>query len=127
MCCRQLLRVLNDEHDVVQCETLDQALEHLKHQDADLIVLCYLFDEMRPFRLIHHVRNELRRRDLPILLVQPVNWNLDDAQSKQMTDAYESIGIDGFVDLCEDARPRGDEQAFQAFRASVSRLLGSKS
>ena len=127
MCCRQLLQVLHDEHDVFQCETLDQAVEHLKQQDVDLIVLCYLFDEMRPFRLIHHVRNEIRRRDLPILLVQPVNWKLDDAQSKQMTDAYESIGIDGFVDLCEDARPRGDEQAFQAFRTSVSRLLGSKS
>lgn len=127
VCCKELLQVLRDDHDVFRCDTLDEAAERLKHESPDVIVLCYLFDEMRPFRLIHHVRNDLRRRDLPILLVQPVDWNLDDAQTRQMTDAYESIGINGFVDLCEDVKASGDEEPLQRFRTLVSRLLSSKS
>ena len=58
--------------------------------------------------------------------MQPVDFNLDDAQTRQMTDAYESIGIDGFVDLCEDAKPCGGEEGFRLFRAAVTRLLAAK-
>jgi hypothetical protein len=116
---------LEDVH-VLHCETLEQAIERIAAEKVHLIVLCYLFDDLRPFRLIHHVRNDLGRPDVPILLVRAVDWQLDEAQLRQMTRAYEGIGIDGFVDLCAEAQAHGDEAALQRFRRSVmSRLATS--
>lgn len=114
-------------YDVLRCETLEQVVERIRHDSPELIVLCYLFDEMRPFRLVHHVRNDLRRADLPILLVQPVDWHLDDAQIKQMSDAYESIGINGFVNFHEDVQTYGEKKTLQRFRTLVMNLLHSQS
>ena len=127
VCCKRLLQVLDDGYDILRCEALDHAVERIQHESPHLIVLCYLFDEMRPFRLVHHVRNELRRPDLPILLVQPVDWHLDDAQIKQMSDAYESIGISGFVNFHEDVETYGEKMALQRFRTAVTSLLHSRS
>ena len=141
VCCKRLLQVLDDAYDILRCEALDHAVERIQHESPHLIVLCYLFDEMRPFRLVHHVRNDprpvqthmpllrndLRRPDLPILLVQPVDWHLDDAQIKQMSDAYESIGINGFVNFHEDVETYGEKMALQRFRTAVTSLLHSRS
>ena len=111
---------------ILHCETLDQAVQRIRHEDPHFIVVCTLFDEMRPFRLIHHVRSELDRADLPILLVQIVEGQLGGALVKQMSEAYGSIGANGFINLREDAEAYGAEKALQRLRASVISRLGSQ-
>lgn len=122
VCCKRLRLALEDL-EVLHCETLDQAVERIKHRDPDLIVVCYLFDEMRPFRLIHYVRSDLQRSDFPIILVQVVDGHLRDTELRQLRDAYQSIGIDGFVNLSEEIALHGEKDALRRFRTSViSRL-----
>jgi hypothetical protein len=123
VCCKGLLLALEDDVQILPCETLDQAVERIRREDPHFIVVCTLFDEMRPFRLIHHVRSELDKPDLPIMLVQIVEAHLGSTLVKQMSDAYGSIGANGFIDLREEAEAYGAERALQRFRASViSRL-----
>ena len=122
VCCKRLRLALEDL-EVLHCETLDQAVEQIKHRDPDLIVVCYLFDEMRPFRLIHYVRSDLQRSDFTIILVHVVDGHLRDTELRQLRDAYRSIGIDGFVNLSEEIELHGEKDALRRFRTSViSRL-----
>jgi hypothetical protein len=41
-----------------------------------------------------------------------------------MRDAYGSIGIDGFVNLCEEIELHGEDDALRRFRTSVVSRLG---
>ncbi len=124
-CCKPLLRALEDVR-VLRCETLEQAVERIGQEDPHLIIVCYLFDQLRPFRLIHHVRVDLRRPDLPILLVQAVDSHLGDTEVKQMSDAYASIGIDDFVNFSDEIEAYGEDKALQRFRKSVISRLGAR-
>jgi hypothetical protein len=127
VCCKGLLLALEHDAQILHCETLDQAVERIEHEDPHFIVVCTLFDEMRPFRLIHHVRSELDKPELPILLVQIVDGHLGSSTLvKQMSDAYGSIGANGFVNLREEAEAYGAQKALQRFRATVIRRLGSQ-
>ena len=51
-------------------KTWDDAVSRLEEKAADLIVICYAFDEMRPFRLLQYLRQGRRRAHLPTILVR---------------------------------------------------------
>lgn len=104
---------------VFACETLDQAIQRLEEVQPRLVILCHAFDQMRPFRLIHHVRGEAGIGQLPIVLVHTTASHLRESQLGQMHEAYMSLGVNAFFDLYEDAELRGEEKALQRFRASI--------
>jgi response regulator RpfG family c-di-GMP phosphodiesterase len=117
---------LEDDVDVIASETWDQAVKHLDVEKPHLIVVCYAFDEMQPFRFIHHARQYGQgSEELPIILVRAIPAPLGDTNEAQIREAYESLGIDEFFNLIHEAEVHGPEVALQRFRTSgINRLVG---
>lgn len=65
----RLERLLAGDVAIVGAETLEQAVDRLEDGVPALIVVCYAFDEMRPFRFLHYLRHERRGPHIPTILV----------------------------------------------------------
>jgi CheY-like chemotaxis protein len=72
------------EVEIVGCETWDDAVSRLEEKEADLLVICYAFDEMRPFRLLQYLRQERPRAHLPTILVRALPVPLGKTQEEQI-------------------------------------------
>src|SRR5438270_13803885 len=81
---RRLERILSDDFEVVGAETFEQAVTRLEECDPAAIVVCYVFDEMRPFRFLQYVRNERRGRHIPTSLVRAVPIGLGRTQEDEI-------------------------------------------
>jgi CheY-like chemotaxis protein len=115
--------------EVVGAETWDEALERLREASPSLIVVCYAFDEMRPFRLIHHIeRMEPEGGEPPVFLVRALPVPLGTTEEGQIRDSYGSLGVVEFIDLCKAADKVGRAAALRRFAAAVSaRVVASPS
>ena len=69
---RQLSGALPTDVEVIGAGTWDDAVQRLSEVSPHLIVVCYVFDEMRPYRFIQHVRDTESRR-VPIFLIRAVS------------------------------------------------------
>ena len=121
--CRRLLPALK-EVTPLPCDTLDEAVKRLQESQPRLVVVCYAFDHMRPFRLIQYLRSDWNGPRLPIYLLQVLDWHLGATEQKQMRESYESLGVDKFINFCEDTKVDGEDVALQRFRAAVIDQLG---
>jgi PleD family two-component response regulator len=120
---KELSSVLADEARPVGGETLDEAVRKLQELEPDLIIVCYAFDEVRPFRLLHYLRHELRRRHVPTILVRALPVPLGKTQEAEIRESYKSLGVDEFFNLQDEKVRQGTEEALRRFRdAVVSRL-----
>jgi PleD family two-component response regulator len=122
---RRLGAALADDAEISGAETWDQALERLDEQQPQLIIVCYAFDEMRPFRLVHYVRHEWQatRANVPTILVRALPVPLRKTQEDQIRESYKTLGVDEFFNLHDEGERRGSEEALQEFRESVIRRL----
>ena len=102
--------------------TSAEAGAHLA-KELDLILICYVFEDVRPYRLINRIRNESPHRQTPLILVRALPVPLGDSQEWEIRQAYKSIGVDDFVNYSQLLSEQGEAQAKRALRESVSRVV----
>jgi CheY-like chemotaxis protein len=107
------------EIEIVGCETWDDAVSRLEEKDADLLVICYAFDEMRPFRLLQYLRQERPRAHLPTILVRALPVPLGKTPEEQIRESYQNLGVDQFYNLYDERQREGAEVAQRHFREAV--------
>jgi CheY-like chemotaxis protein len=78
--------------EVIGAETWEQAVERLRDADPDLVIVCYVFDEMRPFRLLHYLRHE-KRGHVATILVRAVPVSLGTTQEAEIRESYRILGV----------------------------------
>lgn len=107
------------EVEIVGCETWDDAVSRLEEKEADLLVICYAFDEMRPFRLLQYLRQERPRAHLATILVRALPVPLGKTQEEQIRESYQNLGVDQFCNLYDEKQREGEEVALRYFREAV--------
>jgi PleD family two-component response regulator len=118
---RELGAALGDGVKVVGATTFDDALACLKDK-PNVIVVCYVFDELRPYRLIQHVRSELEDVAIPIVLVRalPVRFGSEESAVK---DSYLAMGVNQFLNVWTETQRHGRPAALQQFSNCVFSFL----
>jgi len=91
----------------------------------DLIVVCYVFDDLRPYHFIGRIRQEGANTETPIVLVRALPVPLGESQEWEISQAYKSIGVDEFCNYSEMVHDQGTERANEALRKCVSKVLHS--
>ena len=103
--------------------TYDKAVQQLRDEPPGLVIVTYHVDELRPYRLIQHIRTEGKGIDTPVILVRVLPFQLSRKDEHDIRSAYKSFGVDEFVDLYGDQQRLGIEPAVQRFRDLVSTSL----
>jgi PleD family two-component response regulator len=119
---RQLAAALSADVDVMGAGTWEDAVERLSAAAPDLIVLCYVFDEMRPYRFVQHVRGSERRRT-PILLIRAVTVPLGATLESDLRRSYSELGVNDFLNFSDLANEHGLDHALGTFAQVVNSLL----
>ncbi len=109
--------------DTAGAETFEDALARLDELTPDLVIVCYAFDEVRPFRLFHYLRHEWQRENVPRILVRALPIPLGQTQEAQIRESYKTLGVDEFFNLQDEAGRSSRETVLQEFRNAVIRLL----
>jgi len=114
---------LDDAVEVVGAQTWDEALSALDSAKPDLLIVCYAFDEARPFRLFQHLRSDRRKAHLPTILVRSLPVRLGATQAAAIRTSYETLGVDEFFNLHDEKARQGADAALRQFRESVLNRL----
>ena len=120
---RQLRAALPAELEVVSAATREDAVKRLSEQAMDLVVVCYIFDEMRPYALIQDVRASEQHRT-PIILIRAVTTPWGATDEADVRRSYEDLGVDAFLNFSNVANERGLDAALQEFSLLAVSLLG---
>jgi CheY-like chemotaxis protein len=120
---RELAAALGNGVEVLGATTWTESLNRLE-QAPDVIVVCYVFDELRPYRLIQHVRAELEDRPIPIVLVRALPVRLGNEEN-DVRDSYLAIGVTEFLNLWAETQRHDRPTALELFRDCISGLLPS--
>ena len=104
--------------------TSAEAAAHLA-KELDLIVVCYVIDDVRPYRFINRIRNESPHTRTPLILVRALPVPLGQSQEWEIRQAYKSIGVDEFLNYSQLLQEKGAAGANHALRACVSGLLSA--
>ena len=118
---RQLSAALPEDVDVVGAGTWHDAVERLPEARPHLIIVCYIFDEMRPYRFIQHVRDT--NQQVPIFLIRAVSVPLGNTQESDLASSYVDLGVNAFLNFSDLANERGLDVALQEFRRVGTSLL----
>jgi hypothetical protein len=119
---RELGAALGNGAKVVGASTFAESLDLLGKEEPHLIVVCYAFDELRPYRLIQHVRLDREDKLIPIILVRalPVRFGTEEAQVR---DSYSAMGVNQFLNVWGETQRHGRPAALQRFRDCAFDLL----
>ena len=120
---KELASVLTEDVERVGVETFDHAAAEAKERQPDVVIVCYAFDEMRPFRLLQHLRQESRGAHVPTMLVRALPIPIGEAEEARIREAYTTLGVDQFFNLNDEARRTDRAAALQKFRDAVRALL----
>ena len=110
--------------DVRGATTTPEAERQLE-QTLDLILVCYVFDDLRPYHFISRIRHEGANTETPIVLVRALPVPLGESQEWEISQAYKSIGVDEFCNYSEMVHDQGTEAANESLRRCVSKVLHS--
>lgn len=108
---QEIESVLGSDFVVVGASTFEAAV-HRASEAVDLIVICYVFDEMRPYRLLNHLKAAQLRA--PVVLVRALNVPLQNSE-QQIRESYAMLGIAEFFDVAEETSADGRAAAFRRF------------
>lgn len=106
-------------------ETFDEAISRLHAEKPDMVVVCYAFDDVRPFRLLHYMQQEWQAPEVPIMLIRALPVSMGQAAEAQILEAYNSLGVFHFFNLWDQAAQHGMEEALRRFRESVLAQLST--
>ena len=94
-------------------------------KELDSIMVCYVFDNVRPYRFINRIRNESPHTLTPLILVRALPVPLGESQEWEIRQAYKSIGVDEFLNYSDLLQEKGTAEANHALRKCVSTLLSA--
>ena len=117
----KLRSVLADRADVISATEFDDAARRLRMGDIDLFVLCYVFDDVRPYRILNYMHEE-HLTSAKTILVRALPIPLRESE-REIEDAYRQLGVAEFVNLSDQERARGHE-AVERFGDRLLSLLG---
>jgi hypothetical protein len=120
---KELGSALADEVERIGVETFDDAVATAKERKPNVLIVCYAFDELRPFRLLQHLRQEARAAHVPTMLVRALPIPIGEAEEARIREAYTTLGVDQFFNLSDEARRTDRAAALQKFRDAVRALL----
>ena len=119
---RQLSAALPEDVDVISAATWEDAVHRLPDAAPHLVIVCYIFDEMRPYRFIQHVKTTKYQR-APIFLVRAVTVPLGSTLEADLRRSYTDLGVNAFLNFSDLANERGLDAALEEFRRVVFSLL----
>jgi PleD family two-component response regulator len=95
------------------------------HLDAelDLILVCYVFDDLHPYRFVNRIRNDSPHKETPLILVRALPVPLGESQEAEIRRSYKSIGVNEFVNYSQLAHDNGPAHAGRVLRECVSQLV----
>ena len=105
--------------------TPEAAAAHL-HGELDVILVCYVFDDLHPYRFINRIRQESPHKRTPLILIRALPVPLGESQEWEIRRAYKSIGVDEFVNYSQLAHDKGSDEADRALRECVSKLISAR-
>jgi PleD family two-component response regulator len=104
--------------------TSEEAEGHLASK-LDFILVCYAFDDVRPYRFIGRIRSDAVNANTPVILVRALPVPLGKSQEWEIRQAYKSIGVNDFLNysqLLHDAGSTAADEALRQCVLSVARL-----
>src|SRR5688572_10550122 len=116
----KLKAALPDDVHVTAAETYDEALARLGERQVDLLVVCYIFDDLRPYRLLNHLQ-ALGERP-PAMLVRALPVPLREKE-EEVSAAYAPLGVRAFQNFSDQEKREGTKAALAQFGRLVSGLL----
>ena len=118
-----LAGALRDLHaEVRPGRTTAEAESHLATK-LDLILVCYVFDELHPYRFIRRIKVGRANSETPLILVRALPVPLGESQEGEIRQAYESIGVDAFINYSRLVEDTGSARADEALRQSILKLV----
>lgn len=120
---RQLGQALAADAEIAGAETWDEAVARLHDIEPDLLIVCYVFDEMRPFRLLRYARHDWQHGHVPTLLVRALPVALGKSQEQEIRESYRTLGVDEFFNLRDEVVRHGKEAALKRLRDCVTSRL----
>jgi hypothetical protein len=111
---------LPDHVEVQAAETYDDALARLRERQVDLLIVCYIFDDVRPYRLLNHLQ-ELDEPP-PAMLVRALPVPLREKE-EEVRSAYAPLGVREFQNFSDQEKIEGIKVALAQFRELVLRLV----
>jgi PleD family two-component response regulator len=118
---------LSDDASAVGGETWDRCVAWLNDHQPALVLVCYAFDEMRPFRLISYIRDDQQRKSLPTVLVRALPVPLGATQEAEIRESYKTLGVADFVNVRGLIEELGERLALEKFRTRIAELLRYRS
>ena len=119
---RELCSALAADALIVPAQSLDEAERQLQEAPPDAVVVAYHFDELRPFRLIRHVREQRECADLPILLVRVLHVPTGTTE-EEIRRGYQNFGANDFFDFHAHAQRHGQDAALEKLCACMRVML----
>jgi CheY-like chemotaxis protein len=110
---------------IISAETLQEAQNRLEDEQPQAVLIAYHFDEIQPYRFIHHILHDARFAKLPILLLRALPVNLG-APEEDVRQAYQGFGANEFFDLHEETRRHGAQAALDMLHACVRAMLSTR-
>src|SRR3954464_4598306 len=94
----KLRRAFADRADLLSAETFDDAARLLQSESLEVFVLCYVFDDVRPYRILNHLQGVGQPHHLPTVLVRALPVPLRESE-RDVEEAYRQLGITLFVNV----------------------------
>jgi hypothetical protein len=116
----RLRRGVEDHLQIIAAETYEDALPLLRERPIDLLIVCYVFDGVRPYRLLNHLP-ELKPRPRA-MLVRALSVPLRE-EDQTLRASYAALGVGGFQNFSDQEKRVGRDAALQQFRKIVLELL----
>lgn len=113
---------LGDQFRLIEAPTYDQAVRAIKNEAPDAIIVGYFFDALRPYRLIHLIRDDLAR-NTPILMVQAFPVERGQLEKAEVRQTYQRLGVREFIDLPEMVQRLGEREASRELREILRRFV----
>ena len=110
-----------DHVEVLEAHTFDEATQLAERRHPRICIIGYHFDEMRPYRLVQHVRGMDWASGADILVIRALPLRQPASEEEALRKAYMSIGADDYLTLYSDADHR---QQLDPLRQAVQRRIG---
>jgi CheY-like chemotaxis protein len=107
--------------EVLGVATPEEAGPYLD-RELDLILVCYVFDDLHPYKFINRIRNESPHKRTPVVLIRALPVPLGESQEWEIRRAYKSIGVNEFVNYSEMVHEKGSAHADAALRECIAKL-----
>jgi hypothetical protein len=109
-----------DHVQVMAAGTYEEALACLRERRVDLLIVCYIFDDVRPYRLLNHLQ-DLGERP-PAMLVRALPVPLREKED-EVRAAYGPLGVREFQNFSDQEKSQGTKAALEQFRRLVLGLI----